>query len=59
MSCAKTAGRIEMPFGIGTRVDPRHIVLDGDPDPHGRGGPVGRREVRPIVKYRNIDAQIS
>ena len=33
----QTAGWIEMPFGVGTCGDPRHIVLDGGPDPHGEG----------------------
>jgi len=33
VSPAKTAAPIEMPFDLGTRVDPRNHVLDGDPDP--------------------------
>jgi len=32
VSPAKTAAPIEMPFGLGTRVDPRNHVLDGGPD---------------------------
>ena len=33
----KTAEPIEMPFGLRTRVDPVNHVLDGGPDPHGKG----------------------
>ena len=32
VSCAQTAERIEMKFGMGTRGDPRHIVLKFGPD---------------------------
>jgi len=32
VSPAKTAAPIEMPFGLGTRVDPMNHVLDGSPD---------------------------
>ena len=35
---AKTAGPIEMPFGMWGRLDHSHHVLDGGPDPpRGRG----------------------
>jgi len=37
VSPAKMAEPIEMPFGLWTRVGPRNHVLDGDPDPHGKG----------------------
>ena len=36
----QTAGWIEMPFGVGTCGDPRHIVLDKGSDPP-RGGGLG------------------
>ena len=41
----QTAGWIEMPFGVGTCGDPRHIVLDGvriAPRVGGWGGDVWR-----------------
>ena len=31
------AHSIGMPFGLRTQVGPRYHVLDGDPDPHGKG----------------------
>jgi len=34
VSAAKTAGPIEMPFGLWTRVGPTNHVLDGVPDTH-------------------------
>lgn len=34
MNCGKTAEGVEMPFGMETRVDQRHIVLDGGPGPN-------------------------
>jgi len=39
VSPAKTAGPIEMPFGLRTRVGPRNHVLDGVqiPPPQGKG----------------------
>ena len=36
-SCAKTAARIEVPFGVKTDMDPRNIVLDGVEIPPGVG----------------------
>ena len=36
-SPAKTAEPIEMPFGLRTWVGPGNHVLDGGPDPHGKG----------------------
>ena len=33
MYCGKTAGPIEMPFGVWGRVGDSHHVLDGGPDP--------------------------
>jgi len=33
----KAAERIEMPFGLWTRVRPGNHVLDGGPDPHAKG----------------------
>jgi len=35
VSPAKTAGPIEMPFGLRTHVGLQNHMLDGDPDPHG------------------------
>ena len=52
VSPAKTAETIEIPFGLRTRVGPGNHVLDGSPDPMGRGnfeGGMGRR----IAKYRD------
>jgi len=37
VSPAKTAEPIEMPFGLRARVDAGNHVLDGGPDPHGKG----------------------
>jgi len=37
MNCAKTAKPIEMPFVRQIRVGTRNYVLDGGPDPHGKG----------------------
>ena len=42
VSPAKTAEPIEIPFGVQTRVGPRNYVLDGSPDPHGKGTFEGR-----------------
>ena len=33
----KIAGPTEMPFGVWGGVDDSHHVLDGGPDPHGKG----------------------
>ena len=40
VSPAKMAEPIEMLFGLKTRLHARNHVLDGGPDPRGRGGPV-------------------
>ena len=53
VSPAKTAETIEMPFGLRTRVGPGNHVLDGSPDPMGRGN-FEREKGHPIVKYRDI-----
>jgi len=37
VSSAKTAAPIDMPFGLRTAVGPRNHVLDGGPDPRGKG----------------------
>ena len=37
VSSVKTAQPIEMPFGLRTWVSPKNHVLDGGPDPHGKG----------------------
>jgi len=37
VSPVKTTEPIEMPFGFRTRVGPGNHVLDGDPDPDGKG----------------------
>jgi len=41
MSLAKTAGPIDVPFGVWTRVGQRNIVLDGGQDP-----PDGKGQLR-------------
>jgi len=35
--CAKTAEQIQILFGVNSLLGPRHIVLDGDHDPHIEG----------------------
>ena len=52
MYCGKTAGPIEMPFGMWGGVGDSHHVLDGGPDPPTGRGNFGV-EGRPIVKYRD------
>jgi len=53
VSPAKTAGPINMPFGLWPRVGPRNHVLDGSPDsPMGRGNFEGEKR-SPVVKYRD------
>ena len=42
MSPAKTAAPIELPFGLSTQVGPGNHVLDGGPDPHGKGNFEGK-----------------
>ena len=42
---------IEMPFGLRTHMGTRNHVLDGDPDPQGKGNFEGGGKVQPIVKY--------
>jgi len=37
VSSEKMAHSIGMPFGLITQVGSRYHVLDGDPDPHGKG----------------------
>jgi len=37
MYCGQTAGWIKMPLGMKVGLGPGHIVLDGDPAPHGKG----------------------
>jgi len=37
VSHATTDEPIEMPFGLRTQVGPGNHVLDGGPDPHGKG----------------------
>ena len=37
MSSAKTTEPIDMPFGMRARVGPRNHVLNGGPDPQGKG----------------------
>ena len=41
MYCGKTAGPIEMPFGVWDGVGDGHHVLDGGPDP-----PMGRGNLK-------------
>jgi len=43
MSPAKTEEPIKMPLGLWAWVGPRNHVLDGNPDPHGRGNYEGER----------------
>jgi len=52
VSPAKTAEPIELPFGLRTCVGPGNHVLDGGPDPHGKGQILGENGC-PIVKYRD------
>jgi len=52
VSPAKMAELILMPFGLRTQVGPVNHVLDGGPDPHGKGQFCGGKG-RPIVKYRD------
>ena len=50
LSPAKTAERVEMPFGLRTQVGPENHVLDGGPDPlMGKGNFKGRGAGLPIV----------
>ena len=49
---AKTAGPIEMQFGMWGGVGDCHHVLDGGPDPTGRGN-FRMVRGRPMVKYRD------
>jgi len=37
VTCAKTAEPIEMPFGLWARMGPGNHMLDGSPDPQGKG----------------------
>jgi len=56
MNCGKTAGPIEMPFGVWGGVGDSHHVLDGGPDPPRERGNFGVGNGRPIVKYRDNGA---
>ena len=58
MYCGKTAGPIEIPFGMWGGVGHSHHLLDGGPDsPTGRGRPNFMVERGlPIVKYRDNGA---
>ena len=53
MYCGKTAGPIEMPFGMWGGVDHSHHVSDWGPDPPRGKGNFGVGRGRPIVKYRD------
>jgi len=53
VSPAKMAQPFEMPFGLRTRLSPRNHVLDGYPDPRGKGQFLGGKG-RPIVKCRDV-----
>ena len=50
---AKTAGPIEMPFGMWGGVDHSHHILDGLPDPSAVRGNFWVGMGHPIVKYRD------
>ena len=52
VSLAETAGPIEMPLGVWTRVGTSTDVLDGDPDPPCKGA-IGGGKGQPVVKYRD------
>jgi len=53
VSPAKTAGLIEMPFGLKTQVCPRNHVLDGGPDlPMERGNFEGKGHAGRLVTPR-------
>ena len=55
VTCTKTAEPIEMPFERPTHVDPRNHVLDGGPDPHGKGNFGGRH----VSAHCNVYLRIS
>jgi len=50
--CAETTEPIEVPFGLWTRMDPKHHVLHGRPDPRGNGQFWWTGA--PVVKYRHF-----
>ena len=52
---AKTAGPIEMPFGIWGGLGHSNHVLDVDPDPSMERGNFGVGMGCPIVKYRELE----
>jgi len=52
MYCGKTAGPIEMPFGMWGGVGRSNHVLDRRPDPPGEEAILAWERGRPIVKYR-------
>jgi len=52
VSPAKTAELIDMRFGLRTRVGPGNHVLDGGPNPRGKGQILGE-EGASIIKYRD------
>jgi len=56
MYCDKTAGPIEMPFGMWGGVGHSHHVLDGGPDPPREGAILEWGRGRALVKYRGNGA---
>ena len=44
MSPAKSAAPTELPFGLSTWVGLKNHVLDGGPDPHGKGQSFGEEQ---------------
>ena len=56
MYCGKTAGPIEMPFGMWGGMGHSHHVLDGGPVPPWEGAILGWEMDHPIVKYRDNGA---
>ena len=54
MYCGKTAGPIEMPFGMWGGVGDSHHVLDRGLDPPTERDNFGMGRGRPIVKYRDL-----
>jgi len=51
--CSQTAGRIKMKLGTQVGLDPRHIVLDGDPAPPPPKGGGARQIFGPCLLWPN------
>jgi len=51
LSCAKTSKQIEVLVEVKTLGDPKHVLLDGDPE---ASTARGVWKILPIVKYRTV-----